>query len=208
MRLILQIIQINFDFVNNSRNINTSADRRRMLIKSLCPWTILYRLAVHAEKAEEPPTPAAGEDGTPQVPSSAYILLTGHEWNGRHGWCCLDTGAFLLTIVEAISRLPAYKKGKNALLDQALEQCFFCLYSYPSTKTKAKHLADHGVNGVELTWERAIDLYNFVAPEELPEFDSYRVQSISADLEALFKRIIALSPPEYDPATYVGELEK
>jgi calcineurin-binding protein cabin-1 len=179
-----------------------------MLIKSLCPWTVLYRLAVHGEKTEEPSTPAAcGEDGPP-VPSSVYVLLTAHEWTGRHGWCCADSGTFLLTVVEAVSGLPAYKRGENPLLDQALEQCFFCLYAYPSTKTRAKHLADHGVNGVELTWERAVDLYNFVAPKELPEFDSYRVPSISADLEALFKRIITLAPPEYDPATYVGELEK
>lgn len=28
-------------------------------------------------------------------------------------------------------------------LEMALEQCFFCLYAYPSKKTKARYLEDH-----------------------------------------------------------------
>lgn len=28
-------------------------------------------------------------------------------------------------------------------LEMALEQCFFCLYAYPSKKSKARYLEDH-----------------------------------------------------------------
>jgi hypothetical protein len=44
-----------------------------------------------------------------------------------------------------------------------------------------------------------MQLYQFYLPDELPEFDSYRVTSISADVECLLKRIAALVPPHYKP---------
>ncbi|CAG0913106.1 unnamed protein product [Notodromas monacha] len=197
-RACTKVIQMNFDFVNNSKNISTSADRRKMLLKTLTPWGILHRLCVHGEQ----------EIDMENVPGSVYLLVTAHEWLGRHAWCCNDGGTLLLLLIEVISKLPEALKAKDSLLDRALEQCFFCLYSYPSKKTKAKHLADHGVNGIELTWDRAVDLYRFVVPEELPEFDSYRVSTISADLEALLRRIASLADVKNDPATYCSDLER
>jgi hypothetical protein len=44
-----------------------------------------------------------------------------------------------------------------------------------------------------------MQLYQFYLPDELPEFDSYRVTSITADVECLLKRIAALIPPHYNP---------
>jgi len=44
-----------------------------------------------------------------------------------------------------------------------------------------------------------MQLYQFYLPDELPEFDSYRVTSISADVECLLRRIAALVPPHYKP---------
>lgn len=44
-----------------------------------------------------------------------------------------------------------------------------------------------------------MQLYQFYLPDELPEFDSYRVTSITADVECLLKRIASLIPPHYNP---------
>jgi calcineurin-binding protein cabin-1 len=44
-----------------------------------------------------------------------------------------------------------------------------------------------------------MQLYQFYLPDELPEFDSYRVTSISADVECLLKRVAALVPSHYKP---------
>jgi len=44
-----------------------------------------------------------------------------------------------------------------------------------------------------------MQLYQFYLPDDLPEFDSYRVTSISADVECLLRRIAALVPPHYKP---------
>lgn len=58
----------------------------------------------------------------------------------------------------------------------------------------SRHLVDHNVNPIPLTWQRSFQLYQYYAPDSLPEFNSYKSQSISADLEQLFKRIIGLIP--------------
>lgn len=64
---------------------------------------------------------------------------------------------------------------------------------------QARYLQDHGVPQIPLTWEQGMQLYQFYLPDELPEFDSYRVSSISADVECLLRRIAALVPPHYKP---------
>lgn len=63
----------------------------------------------------------------------------------------------------------------------------------------SRHLADHNVDPLRLSWERSHQLYEFYCPDRLPEFDSYRSISISSDLEQLLQRISALVPPECDP---------
>uniref|UniRef100_A0A8C4NFU0 Calcineurin binding protein 1 n=1 Tax=Eptatretus burgeri TaxID=7764 RepID=A0A8C4NFU0_EPTBU len=79
-------------------------------------------------------------------------------------------------------------------LENALEQCFFCLYAYPSKKAKARYLEDHGVRQVELTWAAARPLFEFFRPRQLPEFDSYKASTVSADLANLLRRLVPLIP--------------
>ncbi|KAJ8933152.1 hypothetical protein NQ314_014179 [Rhamnusium bicolor] len=70
----------------------------------------------------------------------------------------------------------------------------------------SRHLADHNVDPLPLTWERAFQLYEFYGPDRLPEFNSYKNASISADLEQLLKRIIALVPPECAPQHHLPKI--
>jgi hypothetical protein len=49
-----------------------------------------------------------------------------------------------------------------------------------------------------------MQLYQFYLPDDLPEFDSYRVTSITADVECLLKRVAALVPSQYSPGDIVS----
>ena len=41
-------------------------------------------------------------------------------------------------------------------LETALEQCFYCLYSYPSKKSKARYLEEHSAQQVRRSEERRV----------------------------------------------------
>lgn len=70
----------------------------------------------------------------------------------------------------------------------------------------SRHLADHNVDPLPLSWERALQLYEFFGPDQLPEFNSYKNASISADLEQLLKRIIALVPTANAPHPHLPKI--
>lgn len=78
-------------------------------------------------------------------------------------------------------------------------------YCFCSFKV-SRHLADHNVNPLPLTWERAQQLCEFFCPSALPEFDSYKNISISSELEQLLQRISSLVPPECDPQPLVPKI--
>lgn len=67
-------------------------------------------------------------------------------------------------------------------------------------------MADHNVDPLPLTWERSFQLFEFYGPSSLPEFNSYKNASISADLEQLFKRIIALVPVHCSPQHHLQKI--
>lgn len=41
-------------------------------------------------------------------------------------------------------------------LETALEQCFYCLYSYPSKKSKARYLEEHSAQQVRAPWGQGL----------------------------------------------------
>lgn len=70
----------------------------------------------------------------------------------------------------------------------------------------SRHLADHNVDPLSLTWERAFHLYDFYGPDSIPEFNSYKNASISSDTEQLLQRIIALVPNAMDPQHHMTKI--
>ena len=86
--------------------------------------------------------------------------------------------------------LPDYSEQVKT----ALEQAVFCLYAHPSKKSKARHLTDHNVSQLGLTWPRALVLYRYVVPAKLPEHDDVKTLSINMDTENLLRRIVSLVP--------------
>lgn len=63
---------------------------------------------------------------------------------------------------------------------------------------------------VELLWEDALILFEYFKPKSLPEFDSYKTSTVSADLANLLKKMATITPPSDKPklsmdsvATYI-----
>lgn len=53
---------------------------------------------------------------------------------------------------------------------------------------------------VDLIWEDALFMFEYFKPKTLPEFDSYKTSTVSADLANLLKRIATIVPRTEKPA--------
>ncbi|KAG7241418.1 hypothetical protein INR49_025618, partial [Caranx melampygus] len=91
-------------------------------------------------------------------------------------------------------------------LEMALEQCFFCLYAYPSKKSKARYLEDHSSPQVELLWSEALFMFQYFKPKSLPEFDSYKTSTVSAELANLLRRFAGIAPSSDTPTLTMEEV--
>jgi hypothetical protein len=163
---------------------------------NMTPWVIFYDvLAVHEEKTA-PVTPILN-----YLPKSINYLAAVHEYLGPNSLCTVGKGRILKLIIDVFVPL-LLQEGKYTAriqdqLKKALDQALFCLYCHPSKKSKSKYLVDHGISNMALRWDMCGQLYSYVYPKKLPEFDDYRQNSISSDTEALLKRIHACVPEEY-----------
>ncbi|XP_053557948.1 calcineurin-binding protein cabin-1 [Bombina bombina] len=180
-------------------------------VSSVLPWIILHRIIQHEEKTflsmcqQRLHTDSkAGDTYTPMLPSSLMLLNAAHEYLGRRSWCCNSDGALLKFYVRVLHKELAVSTSEDTHpykeeLETALEQCFYCLYGYPSKKTKARYLEEHSAQQVELLWEDALIMFEYFKPKTLPEFDSYKTSTVSADLANLLKRIAAIAPRSGKP---------
>ncbi|KAG8195575.1 hypothetical protein JTE90_002197 [Oedothorax gibbosus] len=220
--LVIVIQMENYDF---------SADNASLLI--VLPWMLLYRLILNEEKRSntskksapvktvEPASAGNSSnnkssavasflsdfDLNSAMPSSLMLLFTAHEYLGRRSWCTFADGQLLLFNINVMMGELADTQGSTHLyredLETGLEQCIYCLYGHPNKRSRAKHLQEHNSKQLTLTWERAALIFQYFRPNVLPEFDSYRTSTVSAELESLLKRIIALVPPDQDPTSKV-----
>lgn len=62
------------------------------------------------------------------------------------------------------------------------------------------------VQQVELQWADALFMFEYFKPKTLPEFDSYKTSTVSADLSNLLKRVSAIVPRGEGPALTVDEV--
>lgn len=53
---------------------------------------------------------------------------------------------------------------------------------------------------VDLLWEDALFMFDYFKPKTLPEFDSYKTSTVSADLANLLRRIATIVPRAARPA--------
>ncbi|XP_006901491.1 PREDICTED: calcineurin-binding protein cabin-1 [Elephantulus edwardii] len=177
-------------------------------VSSVLPWIILHRIIwqeedtfhslCHQQQLQGPPDEGMSE--SPLLPSSLMLLNTAHEYLGRRSWCCNSDGTLLRFYVRVLRKeLAAAPTSEDTHpykeeLETALEQCFYCLYSFPSKKSKARYLEEHSAPQVDLIWEDALFMFEYFKPKTLPEFDSYKTSTVSADLANLLKRIATIVP--------------
>ncbi|KAM8797734.1 calcineurin-binding protein cabin-1 [Eudromia elegans] len=177
-------------------------------VSSVLPWIILHRIIQHEEDAfrslccQQQQQQNQEEDvspDTPMLPPSLMLLNTAHEYLGRRSWCCNSDGALLKFYVQVLEKELAASTSEDTHpykeeLETALEQCFYCLYGFPSKKSKARYLEEHSVQQVDLTWEDALFMFEYFKPKTLPEFDSYKTSTVSADLANLLKKTATIVP--------------
>lgn len=150
------------------------------------PWIILH----HILQREEDLTPqlkrklsidSNGTDGNSEeieetIPNSIMVFFTAHEFLGARSWCTKDDGKLLLSAMDVVVtrlRTPSMEPFRD-ILAEYLEQITYCLYGYPAKRARSKHIEEHDAQNIELTWDRAVQLYDLYRPDELPEFNSYK----------------------------------
>ncbi|XP_021164600.2 calcineurin-binding protein cabin-1 isoform X4 [Fundulus heteroclitus] len=199
-------------------SMSTSDDPKEPYFFSVVPWIILYRIIKHEEAAFDcmlrqhvSLDDDEDEPETPMLPSSLMLLSTAHEYLGRRSLCCSSDGALLKFFIRVLEKEFAAPTSSDSHpykeeLEMALEQCFFCLYAYPSKKSKARYLEDHSSPQVELQWSDALFMFQYFKPKSLPEFDSYKTSTVSAELANLLRRFASIAPPSETPTFTTDEV--
>ncbi|XP_051277894.1 calcineurin-binding protein cabin-1 isoform X5 [Dicentrarchus labrax] len=199
-------------------SMSTSDDPKEPYFFSVLPWIVLYRIIKHEEAAFDcmlRQHMSVGDDeddsDTPMLPSSLMLLNTAHEYLGRRSLCCNSQGALLKFFVRVLEKELAASSSNTSHpykeeLEMALEQCFFCLYGYPSKKSKARYLEDHSSPQVELLWCDALFMFQYFKPKSLPEFDSYKTSTVSAELANLLRRFAGIAPTSDTPILTMDEV--
>lgn len=59
---------------------------------------------------------------------------------------------------------------------------------------------------VELQWSDALFMFEYFKPKTLPEFDSYKTSTVSADLANLLRRLSGIIPSTHEPTLSVDEV--
>ncbi|XP_041079319.1 calcineurin-binding protein cabin-1-like isoform X3 [Polyodon spathula] len=194
-------------------------DPKEPYMSSVLPWILLYHIIKQEEETFDSlrkqhwqgKSHEEDDADAPMLPSSLMLLNTAHEYLGRRAWCCSSDGALLKFYVRVLQKELAASTSEDAHpykeeLETALEQCFYCLYSYPSKKNKARYLEEHSVQQVDLMWCEALFLFEYVKPKTMPEFDSYKASTVSADLANLLRKISFIVPRSETPILSMEEV--
>nr|XP_049462674.1 calcineurin-binding protein cabin-1-like [Anopheles coluzzii] len=178
------------------------------LIECWRAWIVLYYILERQDDMDSSVklnrTPAiADQSGALELEperlcNSIMMCFVAHELLGKKNWCSKGDSGLLfhtLDVVVPKIRSPMLEPFRE-ILNEYLEQVTYCLYGYPQKRPRLRHIQDHCAAQVSLTWERAIQLFDLYRPDRLPDFNSYKLESISTDMEALLQRIILLIPSD------------
>lgn len=59
---------------------------------------------------------------------------------------------------------------------------------------------------VELLWSDALFMFQYFKPKSLPEFDSYKTSTVSADLANLLRRFAGIAPQSDTPTLSMDDV--
>lgn len=119
------------------------------------------------------------------------LIHIGHQFLGKKGICTGNGGEFLLLCLDYIINRST---GLHRFDKDYASDCFICLFRYPG-----KRSPPHSSQEIPLEWKHASLLFDFTAPNELPEYDSNKTDSITVDTEDLYTRLAKLVPDECRP---------
>lgn len=190
-----RLVQSLTKIITNQLDTEVTKATQNHLINTRIPWLLLY-LIVQREDDLNAAAVKAMPDDIVILPNALQLFFTAHEFLGRKKWCCKDDSKFLLLILDTVTprlRSPELETARETVME-LLEQVVYCLYKIKPKKQRSKYIGEHDAKSIELTWERAIQLFDIFRPDTLPEFDSYKLQSITADMEALLQKILQQMP--------------
>ncbi|XP_055540519.1 calcineurin-binding protein cabin-1-like isoform X2 [Wyeomyia smithii] len=174
-------------------------------------WAILYYilesdddkiLVFRSNRISDETSPLEMEEET--LFGSIMIFFVAHELLGRRQWCSNNNSYILemmLDVIAPMLRSPLLEPYRDFIIE-CLEQTTYCLYGYPQKKGRTRHIQDHEATQKILTWKRAVQLFDIYRPDELPEFNSYKIDSITADMEAFLKHILLIFPEYLNISKY------
>uniref|UniRef100_A0A452T756 Calcineurin-binding protein cabin-1 n=1 Tax=Ursus maritimus TaxID=29073 RepID=A0A452T756_URSMA len=183
-------------------------------VSSVLPWIILHRIIwqeedtfhslCHQQQLQNP-TDEVLTRSADTAPGSLTLVNTFNLRGSPVRWGSHVLALELNCHVRVLQKELAASTSEDTHpykeeLETALEQCFYCLYSFPSKKSKARYLEEHSAQQVDLIWEDALFMFEYFKPKTLPEFDSYKTSTVSADLANLLKRIATIVPRTERPA--------
>lgn len=192
------------------------------LLNVQIPWVILYPIVQRTDDlnsvarkkalslAQEGDGLGIRSTSYESMPNSVSLLFTSHDFLGRKKWCSRDDSKYLLKILDEITprlRSPELEHSREIIMEM-LEQTTYCLYGYPPKKLRSKHIEEHDTKTIDLSWERAIQLFDIYRPDNLPEFNSYKLESISYDMEGLLHRILSIMPKCLDITQFTSTIKE
>ncbi|XP_073971661.1 calcineurin-binding protein cabin-1-like isoform X2 [Rhodnius prolixus] len=204
-----RLIQTLRDIIN--QQMEAADNSTEMPIESVAPWIILYYIIKSEEELKERSLlkKSDGEEEE-ELPASLQMLFMGHEYLGRRAWCCFDEGSLLFQTLKVlypfVQTLPLESSHYIKIIQQ-VDQIFYCLYGQQK-KNKARHIVDHNVLGLAMTWNRAQQVFVFARPRELPSYDSTGRCCVTGDMENLYLKLLEMVPNELNPERLLSEMTK
>jgi len=133
-----------------------------------------------------------------EIPACVQLLITAHSELGSCNWCTDGNGSLLKFLIPTLSKLrkklksdPENQKIINFLTSE-LHQAIYCFVQFPAKKPKS--ITDHRSTKIPLNWTNVVLVFDVLFPEELPQFDTVKSNSISSELASFMKKCIPLIP--------------
>lgn len=148
---------------------------------SVVPWLILYWVHI-----------AEGVNTEDPKNKLIQFFKIGHHVLGKRGMCTQRDGEFLLL---------AYGMFTLHDVEEEAMHCSTCLFNFPARKNQSPSVM-HTSPHIEMKWTHCQVIYDYFAPEKMPEFDSIGKQfQLLSETRDFLLRINKLVPESDRPNT-------
>lgn len=185
-------------------DVTTEKTTQPHLLNVKNPVAILHQVLLRDEdqmgvmirKQSSDNTSDSGDDDE-TIANSMMLFFVAHDFLGRRDCCTKDNGEFLHFVLDVTAtqlRSPMLEPFRE-IVAEYLEQATYCLYGYPAKRQRrTRHIEEHNAINVELTWERAVQLFDLYRPDDLSDFGS---SNVSIEIEQLMQKMLKLIPSTF-----------